>query len=338
MRALKVATLLITLGSVMFAMTSCGAVGAPTETLGASQREQFASLEALSAIDLDPGVRPSVVATTSVVADVTQHVGGEWIELTALIPPGSDPHTHELSPGDLRAVAQADVVLLNGLGLEAALMTSIGQAAEGVPLISLSEGIEGLRFDSLEAEAHTDHPEEGQVDPHVWLDPLLVKVWVERVKDVLSALDPAHADVYGRNAAAYLQTLDELDQWIRAEVGRIPASRRILVTDHHALGYFAARYGFEIVGAVIPAYSTAASASAQGLAELVEVLEARQIPAIFVSTTINPRVAARLADDTGALTVPLYIGALSDPEGPAGTYLDMMRADVQAMVAALGDS
>ncbi len=179
-----------------------------------------------------------------------------------------------------------------------------------------------------------DHDHAGG-DPHVWFDPNLVMVWTENVAKVLSEKDAQNAENYRKNAQAYLNQLRELDAWIRQQVESVPPEGRLLVTDHLAFGYFASRYGFNQVGAVLPIFSTLAEPSAQELAALEDAIRQLGVKAIFVGTTVNPNLAQRIAEDTGVQLVYLYTGSLSEQDGPASTYLNFMRYNVNAIVEAL---
>lgn len=307
----------------------------------------------LSPTDLGEGESLRVAATTNIVADVVANIGGDAIELTTLIPLGADPHTYEPTPGDYQVMVNAHVIFLNGVGLEEFMYQTLKQVAVDVPILSLSEGIAlglfggGEKSDHQEgggSDEREDHDQgEGEpyyqtqagVDPHVWFDAYNVIVWAENAAHALGALDPANADLYETNAHEYVEMLKELDAWIQEQVARVAPDDRKMVTDHLAFSYFGRRYGFEMVGAVIPAYSMAAQPSAQEIAKLVDTIRELGAKAIFVGTTANPRLAERVAEDTGVELVPLYIGSLSEPDGPAGTYLALMQYDVNEIVQAL---
>lgn len=289
--------------------------------------------------------RLKVVATTTIVADVVRQVGGDLVSVTTLLPVGADPHSFSPRPQDIARVADAAVVFANGAGLEEFLAPLLANAGGQAEVIPLSEGLT-----LLEAAAHKDEHEENAAhadedaghhheggDPHTWTDPHNVIHWVDRAEQALARLDPAHAAAYQANAAAYREQLRALDAWIEAEVAQIPPDQRQLVTDHTAYSYFAARYGFEQIGAIIPGYSTNAQPSAQEIAALEERIRAYDTPAVFVGKTVNPALAERIAADTGVRLVSLYGGSLSDPDGEAGTYLDYMQYNVTAMVGALGN-
>jgi ABC-type Zn uptake system ZnuABC Zn-binding protein ZnuA len=322
----------------------------------------------------------NVVASTTIIGDVVDQIGGDKISLTVLLPVDADPHSFEPAPRDVAASEEADLVFINGLGLEESLEDLLESSAGDV-LVELSAGIETLEFghehegddhhgegEDHEGEDHAeegedhehegedheeegedhehegeDHEEEGEehahdhagADPHVWMDPRNVIVWADTIAEALSQADPDNADFYRANAAAYTAELQELHSWIISQLEAIPLDHRLMVTDHHAFGYFAAAYQFEVVGTIISGYSTLAEPSAQELAALEDEIMAFNVPAIFVGTTVNPALAAQVAEDTGVQLVPLYTGSLSAADGPAPTYIEMMRYDLNAIVEAL---
>ncbi|MGQ9787231.1 MAG: metal ABC transporter substrate-binding protein, partial [Anaerolineae bacterium] len=178
------------------------------------------------------------------------------------------------------------------------------------------------------------HHHEG--DPHFWLDPNNVIHYVENIRDGLSQVDPAGAALYAQNAAAYIEQLRALDRWIVEQVAQVPLEHRLLVTNHESFGYFADRYGFRIVGTILPGVSTGVSPSAQQLAQLIDLIRETGVPAIFLETGSNPQLAEQIARETGVQVVSgLYTHSPSPADGPAPTYLDMMRYNVRAIVEAL---
>lgn len=283
----------------------------------------------------------NVVATSTLIGDVVEQIGGDHVNLSVLVPVGSDPHNYQPVAQDITAVANADVVFVNGLDFEGFLDDLIANAGSAARIVVVSDGITPLEMDAAAAEqegteTHEDEDlDHGSLDPHVWFDPGNVIIWSQNIAQALADLDAAHAGNYAAQAAAYQTQLRELDEWIQAELSQIPPARRILVTDHDALGYFARKYGFELVGAVIPAFSTAAAPSAREMAQLQQAIAARQVQAIFVGTTVNPTIAAQIAQDTGIQLVSIYTGTLSDEGGPAASYLDFMRYNVTQIVQAL---
>jgi ABC-type Zn uptake system ZnuABC Zn-binding protein ZnuA len=291
----------------------------------------------LARVDLQPGEKLNVLATTDIVADIVGNVGGEWIELRSLVPTGADPHGYEPTPGDLGSMAEADVIFINGLGLEESLMEILINA--GRPIISLSEGIPVRYFQAGEIGTQGDDEElqSGQVDPHVWFDPEIIQYWVERIGDALGRLDPSHAKDFSENAVSYLEELRALDAWIRTTVEVLPVEKRQLITDHVVFGYFARRYEFVMIGAIVPAPSTLAEPSAREFAQLEDQINALGVKVVFVGSTVNPNLARSVADDTGAQLVLLFTGSLGEPGGPADSYLSLMRYNVSAIVDSLKD-
>jgi ABC-type Zn uptake system ZnuABC Zn-binding protein ZnuA len=311
-----------------------GAAGGPTP---AAQEEQGAAdvlaLPELTAVFLN-GRPLRVVATTSIIGDVVAQVGGDLIELTTLMAAGQDPHSYEPGAGELTAVADADLLFLNGWDLEESLVNTLQSIGADIPVVPVSVGISPLAMGADE-----EHGQHGGADSHVWLDVANVRAWTATIADVLSALDPANAEAYAANAAAYDAELAELDAFIKAEVATIPAERRLLVTNHESLNYFARAYGFGTVGTVIPAASTLAEPSARDLAGLVEVMRERDMCTIFSETTVSDALAQTIAAELAGCDVvgvrPLYTGALGLPGSGADSYLGLMRANVGEIVAGL---
>lgn len=285
----------------------------------------------------------NILATTSLVADAVRQVGGDYIHLSILLPTGADPHSYEPAPQDVAAIADAAVVFANGAGLESWLAPIIENAGAAAQVVEVSDGIQLL---DLTAEEQAEHAAEegtaagsGQADaegnPHVWTDPNNVILWVANIEKALSAADPTHAADYQANAARYTAELKDLDAWVRSQVEQIPAERRVIVTDHRIFGYFADEYGFTQIGAVIPGYSTLSSPSAQEMASIEDAIRKYNVPAVFVGNSVNDSLSQRVAEDTGIQLVPIYTETLSASDGPAATYVDFIRYDVDAFVKAL---
>lgn len=272
-----------------------------------------------------------VVATTTLVGDVVRVIGGEAIALDVLLPVGAEPHGYQPSPQDLAELSQADLVFVNGLGLEEALMPTLASAVANEKIIAVSDGVEAIELAGGENEAGQEHG----LDPHAWTDPNNVMVWTDNIAAALAAADPAQKDGYESRAAAYGQQLTALDAWIRQQVAQIPDGKRKLVTDHAVFGYYARRYGLEQVGAVIPGFSALAEPSAQELAALEDAIRGLGVGAIFVGNTVNPGLAERVAKDTNTRLLFIYSDSLSDTNGPAATYLDFMQHNVGVFVDGL---
>ena len=290
------------------------------------------------------GGKLKVVATTSIVADVVAQVGGDLIDLEILLPVGTDPHSFEPTPQDIVKVSDADVVFANGAGLEAFLGPLLESAGASVKIVEVSAGIALLEHPKArEAAEDHDHDEEGEEhkydqpagDPHTWVDPNNVMIWVSNIEAALTKADPANATSYAANAAAYTVQLKEIDGWIREQIDQIPLENRKIVTDHRLLGYYVEEYGLEQVGAIVPGYSSLSEPSAQELAQIEDAIRSLGVVAVFVGNTVNPNMAERVAADTGVKLVHFYTGSLSPAGGEASTYLDYLRYNTNAFVNAL---
>lgn len=281
-----------------------------------------------------------VLATTSIVGDVVEQIAGANINLNALLPRGTDPHSFEFSPHDVVKVTRADLIFINGGGLEQFLDRLLDQAAVQRQVISVSQNIKPLdrpgETDLDEEQAGHEHEQEG-IDPHFWFDPQNVASWVEVITTTLVQRDSLHAHDYRTNAKNYLQQLQELDQWINDQVALIPASNRKLVADHLQFGYFTRRYGFEQIGAIVPAFSALSEPSARDLAQLENVIRRWRVKAIFIGRSVRPELAERLAQDTGAKLFFLYTGSLNTPGQEADTYINYMKHNVAMIVQGLKD-
>jgi ABC-type Zn uptake system ZnuABC Zn-binding protein ZnuA len=268
-----------------------------------------------------------VLAAESWLADIAQNVAGERLAVEALLPAGVDPHSFELRPQDAIRIAESDLLIINGVGYEPWLATTLPQEHDPQLLVSASDGLRPL------PDATGEHP---QGDPHLWMNPRNVVQYVENIRDRLSWADPAGAETYAANAAAYTTELEDLDRWIQAEVGHLAPQQRLMVTNHDALGYFAETYGFRIVGAVIPSLTTEASPSAQQMAGLIQSIKGSGARVIFLDASENEDLARQIAAETGAKVVTgLYVETLSDANGPAKTYIEMIKHDVSVIVNAL---
>lgn len=277
--------------------------------------------------------RIQVVATTSILADVVRQVAGEYADVSSLVPLGINEHEYQPAPQDIARVSDADMVFEVGLGLEEFMSTIIENANAGARIVSVSDGITAKHFEGATGEIHTDEHAGG--DPHVWLDPANVITWVRNIEKAMEDFDPEHAAQYQANSQAYIESLNQLDTWIMEKVSVIAADERMIVTDHMLFGYFAEKYGFKMIGAVIPSYSSSAQPSAQELAALEDAIRSYNVKAILVGNTVNPELSDRIAQDTGIQLVQIYTGSLSAADGPAGTYIDYIHYNVETITAAL---
>lgn len=281
-----------------------------------------------------------VLAVESFLADIAQNVTGERIKVELLMPDGVDPHAFEPTPKDIARISDSDVIILNGAGLEEWLNKVLENAGGERLLIEASAGLS--QFDYFENQktltapvSDGDHPF-GEIDPHFWLDPNLVMIYVENIRDGLSQVDPDGKDIYTRNAEEYIRQLRELDQYIQQQVSTLPQERRVMVTNHESFGYFADRYGFTIIGTVIPSVSSGAAPSAQQLASLMDRIKETGAAAIFLESGANSQLANQVAKETGVKVVAdLYTHTLTGSTGGSPSYIGMMKYNVEVIVNAL---
>lgn len=270
---------------------------------------------------------PKVLATETFLGDIAQNVAGTRLNVETLLPVTVDPHEYQPTPQDAIKIAQSQVLIVNGLGYETWLAKTLQDSGGQRLVVVASDGL------APNPDPSGEHP---AGDPHMWMSPLNVVHYVENMQDGLSTADPAGADSYASNAKAYIAKLNDLDGWIKAEAGQLAPEKRLLVTNHDALGYFSAAYGFKVVGAVIPSVTSEASPSAQQMADLIKTIKSSGAPAIFVDISENQKLANQIAQESGAKVVTdLYVETLSAPDGPAPTYIDMLKHDVTAIVQAL---
>lgn len=282
------------------------------------------------------GSLPKVLAIESFLADIAQNVAGDRLIIDTLMPPGIDPHAYEPAPRDLARVADADVLIANGAGFEEWLAEMLDNAGGEQVVIEASAGILSRQPPAGETAALAEDEHDHAIDPHFWLDPSQAVHYVTTIRDGLVTIDPAGEALYNANAAAYSAELNDLDAWISAEIEQIPPERRLLVTNHESLGYFADRYGLRIVGTITPGSSSSAAPSAQQLAQLVDLIRSSGAPAVFLETGASNQLAEQLHAETGITVVTtLYTHSLTAADGPAPTYIDMMRTNTRSIVDAL---
>jgi ABC-type Zn uptake system ZnuABC Zn-binding protein ZnuA len=267
-----------------------------------------------------PGVL-KVVTTTTVFADIVQSIGGSRVTVTSIIPPGVGPEDFEPKPDDVKKLADARLVVSNGIGLDAFLDRLLSSAGGGQPRLVLGDGIPAIVVD-------------GKPNPHFWLDPSLVKqYYVPKIAAKLTELDPAGKATYDANASAYATQLDALETELKAKVDQVPQQNRKLVTFHDAFPYFARHYGFELVGVILP--NVGQEPTATQLAALVGQVKAAGVKAVFSEAQFSPKLSETLAQEAGITQVvtTLYNDALGPP--PADSYAGMMRWNVDHIVQAL---
>jgi len=272
------------------------------------------------------GGKVRVLATTSIVGDIVSQVGGDLISLTVLMPVGTDPHDFQPRPQDAAALTETQIIFSNGAGLEGFLQPMLQSSGATSKLVEVSAGITLLTLPGSNQSTS---------DPHTWMDPTNVIIWTQNIAAALSTADPAHAAKYQGNAETYDVLLRGLDAWIRSEVAQIPPQNRLLVADHAVLGYFAAQYGFTQEGTITGSFSSEAAPSARELAALEDRIHQSGVRAIFVSEAVNQTIADQIAADTGIKSVWIYHATLTASDGPAASYLEFMRYNVNAIVEAL---
>jgi len=278
---------------------------------------------------LQVGDLPRVLAVETFLTDMAQNVAGERLKVDALMPIGLDPHAFQPTPADVAKIADCQVLIVNGTGFEVWLDETLRNAGGNRLVVEASAGLQPRK------PAQTEVVDETQ-DPHFWLDPVSATRYVENIRDGLIQADPAGKEIYTQNAEGYIASLKELDSWIRTQVEQISAGQRLLVTNHESFGYFADRYGFKIVGTVLPSVSTGAAPSAEQMATLIEKIRASGAKAIFLETGADKRLADQIAQETGAKVITgLYTHSITEPGGKASTYLSMMKYNTTLIVDAL---
>jgi zinc/manganese transport system substrate-binding protein len=271
-----------------------------------------------------------VVASFSILGDFTREVGGNRVDVTTLVGANGDAHVYAPSPSDARKVAEAAVVVVNGLKFEGWIEKLIKASGTKASVVTTTTGIKTIKAAEEKDHGHSH----GAVDPHAWQDAGNAKIYVANIRDALIAADPAGKDAYTTNASAYTAKLDMLDAEIKAAAQRIPVDARRIITSHDAFGYFAAAYGVTFVAP--RGVSTEAEASAQDVARIIRQIKAQKARAVFVENISDPRLSERIAKETGArIGGRLYSDALSAADGPASTYIDMMRHNIKTLSTAL---
>ena len=290
------------------------------------------------------------VASFSILGDMVKEVGGDRVQVTTLVGPNGDAHVFDPTPADAKTLLGADIFFVNGLGLEGwmeRLATSSGfkgklvVASKGVKPLTMSEEDGHNHAGGAEAgEEHEEHAkgenghEEQVTDPHAWQDLANGELYVANIRDGLIAADPEGKATYEANATKYLDALAKEEVVVKEAIGKLPPERRRIITSHDAFGYFGAAYGVEIIAP--EGVSTESEASAQDVAKIIRQIKAEKIPAVFLENVTDHRLLDQIANETGAkIGGTLYSDALSEPEGPAPTYLDMFRHNIGVLSAAL---
>ncbi|WP_441243635.1 metal ABC transporter substrate-binding protein [Tardiphaga sp. 768_D3_N2_1] len=262
-----------------------------------------------------------IVASFSILGDFVRNVGGERVAVTTLVGPNGDAHVYTPTPQDAKKIADAKLVVVNGLGFEGWLPRLVKSSGGKATIVTASRGIAPRKLDSHE-------------DPHAWQSVDNARIYVTNIRDALAKVDPAGADAYKANAEAYLAKLAILDNDVKAAVASIPEARRKVISTHDAFGYFAAAYGIEFIAP--QGVSTDSEPSAKDIAVIITQLKLSKIPAVFLENIADPRLMRRIAAETGAkIGGTLYSDSLTAENGDAPTYIDMVRHNIKALTSAL---
>jgi ABC-type Zn uptake system ZnuABC Zn-binding protein ZnuA len=281
------------------------------------------------------GESPRVVATTTQVADLVRNVAGQDVEVAQLLDANADPHGYELRPHDVEALIDADLVVRSGGDVDDWLAEAVEQSGTDADVVTLTDSVRTIVGGHGHAEdEHADEDEEEEeVDPHWWQDPRNAVIAVGVIEQALAAADPAQAQAFAGRADAYRSEIEALDRAVEQCWDEVPPEQRKLVTTHDALGYYAERYGLEVVGAVIPSLSTRGQPSAGELADLVETIRHERVQVVFAESSVSTKVEQAIADEAGVEVGKALWADTLGPEGSDGaTYLGSMAANTRAMV------
>jgi zinc/manganese transport system substrate-binding protein len=267
--------------------------------------------------------RLNVVASFSILGDLAKNVGGDHVSVTTLVGPNGDVHVYTPAPADAKKVADAKVLVINGLGLEGWLPRLLQASGGRAPTVIATKGIAPLKLGS-------------GADPHAWQSVVNAKIYVANIRDALVAADPADAEVFRNQAQTYLAKLDALDREVGEAVARIPQDHRKVISTHDAFGYFAAAYGIAFIAP--EGVSTESEASARDIAGIISQIKASKIPAVFLENISDPRLMQRITAESGArIGGTLYSDSLTDEKGESPTYIDMVRHNIKALTSALAN-
>jgi zinc/manganese transport system substrate-binding protein len=265
----------------------------------------------------------NVVASFSIIGDFVRNVGGDRIRVTTLVGPNGDVHVYTPAPADAERIADARLLVVNGLGLEGWLPRLVQSSGSKAAIVTATDGIAPLKNDQT-------------ADPHAWQSVANARIYVANIRDALVTADPADAAAFRANAAGYLEKLDALDREVRSAVAQIPPANRKLITTHNAFGYFAAAYGIEFIAPL--GVSTESEASARDIARIITQIRTEKIPAVFLENISDVRLIRRISAETGAkLGGTLFSDSLSDEKGDAPTYIELVRHNIKALTSALAN-
>jgi zinc/manganese transport system substrate-binding protein len=344
MRTNRTAPAIAMVAAISLVLAACGSDGGDSAGSEAGQQQGAPAADGAAGL-ADDAALPTIVVTTNILGDVVQAVVGDAAEVVTIMPVGADPHDFQASAQEVVAMNSADALIVNGADFEEGLLDVIDAAGdEGVPTFDAISAVDTIEFGEGGHDEHSDdehsddeHNEHSGADPHFFTDPMrmatVVEALVEFLQEELTFADPAAVSA---SAAAYVAELVALDGEVAALVASIPEERRVLVTNHEVFGYFADRYGFEVVGAVIPSGSTTDGVSAGELAELAEKIVEEGVPAIFADASSSDDLIEALAAEVGdVIVVELYSESLGESGSDGATYMEMIRTNATRMSSAL---
>jgi zinc/manganese transport system substrate-binding protein len=277
----------------------------------------------MTVIPLRAQEKIQIVASFSILGDFANNVGGDRVNVTTLVGPNSDVHVYTPAPADAKKIADAKLVIINGLGLEGWLPRLVQSSGSKAAIVTATNGVAPRKLGS-------------DADPHAWQSVVNAKIYVANIRDALIAADQAGASAYRANADAYLAKLDALDREVREAVAQIAQARRNVISTHEAFGYFAAAYGIAFIAP--QGVSTESEPSARDIAAIITQIRAGKIPAVFLENISDPRLMRRIAAETGAkIGGTLYSDSLTAENGDAPTYIDMVRHNIKALTSALAN-
>lgn len=292
-----------------------------------------ATLGAAQAQPANPGSKMRVVASFSILADFAKNVAGDRAEITSLVEANADAHVYSPKPEDAKLLANAQIILVNGLGFEGFMPRLIKSSASKALVITATTGLKPLEAEGG-GHSHGHNHGHSKADPHAWQSVEATKTYIANIRDGLIKVDPAGEAVYQANATRYLAELATLQQEIKTAIAALPQGNRTIITSHDAFHYYESEFGIAMES--VQGVSTESAPSAKDMARIIRVVKEKKARAVFIENMSDPRMAERLAKETGAkLGGTLFSDALSDEKGPASTYMKMMRHNLSELVAAL---
>ncbi len=270
------------------------------------------------------GEKITAVSSINIISDIVKNIGGDKVESFSICGVGVDPHTYHAKPSDPRLISKSNIVFINGFNLEHWIEEMISSAGGDVKKVTVSEGITPI----------TDEKGFGDPDPHAWFDVKYAKIYAENIAKGLSEADPKNADYYNENLKKYLTELDNLDNWIKDEILKIPEEQRILITSHDAFRYFGKAYGMEVKG--LQGISTEAKVRTEDFKNIIDLIKSKKIKSVFVETSVNPKLLEQISQETGvAVGGTLFSDSIGNEGTPEGSYTGAVKFNVNTIVNSL---